>query len=277
MKGEMMDDFGPVAEAFTRKGRLYDEFGRNHPNLDYIRSKVYRHLLAYHPPGAHLLEINAGTGVDAVYLARQGIYVHATDISPGMIEALTQKVEAQGLHEWISVQQCSFTDLEGVTGGPYDGIFSNLGGLNCTNDLQAITRKLPAVLKPGAYVTWVVMPRICLWELSAALRGDLKTAIRRIKPGGTIANVEGVSFRAYYYFPKDVRRAFSQDFRYIQLQGLSVFTPPIDHKGFATKWPKLYSWLRRLEHYLADQPPFNHLGDFYILTMRYLPTSNPGG
>lgn len=266
-----MDDFNPVAEAFSRKARLYDEFGRDHPNLDYIRDKVYRHLLDYHPPGRRLLEINAGTGADAVYLAKQGYYVHATDIAPGMVETIRRKVEAQGLHEWITVQQCSFTDLEKITGGPYDGIFSNLGGLNCTRDLGDITRKLPVVLKPGAYITWVIMPRICLWELSAALRGDLRTAIRRFRPGGTIANVEGVLFPAYYYFPGDVRRAFGKDFKPIRLQGLSVFTPPVDHKGFATKWPRIYGWLRELEHHLADRPPFNRLGDFYILTMRYLP------
>ena len=272
-----MDDFEPIAEAFSRKARLYDEFGSDHPNLDHIRHKVYRHLLTYHPPGKRLLEINAGTGADAVYLARQGLYVHATDIAPGMLAAISQKVEAQGLQERVTIQECSFTDLERVTGGPYDGIFSNLGGLNCTRDLRAITRKLPEVLKPGAYVTWVIMPRVCLWELSAALRGDLRTAVRRLKPGGTIANVEGVLFPAYYYFPGDVRRAFSQDFQPIRLQGLSVFTPPVDHKGFATKWPRLYSWLRWLESCLADRPPFNRLGDFYILTMRYLPSSSAGG
>jgi ubiquinone/menaquinone biosynthesis C-methylase UbiE len=268
-----MNEFKPVAEAFSRKARLYDEFGRGHTNLDYIRDKVYRHLLAYHPEGSRLLEINAGTGADAVYLARQGLYIHATDIAPGMIEAIQRKVKGQGLQDRITVQQCSFTELKKVSGGPYDGIFSNLGGLNCTRDLSAITRQLPAVLRPGAYITWVVMPRICLWELSAALRGDLKTAVRRLKPGGTLANVEGVMFRAYYYFPSDVKRAFGKEFQPVQLQGLSVFTPPVDHKGFATKWPTLYGWLRRLEDRFADRTPFNRLGDFFILTMQYLPAN----
>jgi ubiquinone/menaquinone biosynthesis C-methylase UbiE len=264
-----MDDFRPVAEAFSRKASLYDEFGRDHPNLDHIRSKVYRHLLAYNPPGTRLLEINAGTGADAVYLARQGLYVHATDIAPAMLSTISRKVEALGLQERVSVQRCSFTELERVSGGPYEGMFSNLGGLNCTRHLRAVTRQLPAVLKPGAYVTWVVMPRICLWELSAALRGDMKTAVRRLRPGGTIANVEGVTFPAYYYFPGEVRRAFGHNFQFIQLQGLSVFTPPVDHKGFATKWPRMYGVFRWLEDHFADRAPFNRLGDFYILTMRY--------
>lgn len=266
-----MDEFSLVAEAFSRKAKLYDEFGRDHPNLDYIRRKVYRHLLAYHPPGAHLLEINAGTGADAVFLAGQGLAVHATDLAPDMVAAIREKVDGLGLHDRISVQQCSFTELDRVTGGPYDGLFSNLGGLNCTPDLRAVTRCLPGLLKPGAYVTWVIMPRICLWELGAALRGDFKTAVRRIKPGGTIANVEGVFFRAYYYFPAGVRRAFNRDFHLIRLQGLSVFTPPVDHKGFAKNWPRLYRLLRWLDERLADRAPFNRMGDFFILTMRYLP------
>ena len=43
------------------------------------------------PPGARILEINCGTGNDAVFLARSGMHVTATDISPMMIEETKRK------------------------------------------------------------------------------------------------------------------------------------------------------------------------------------------
>jgi hypothetical protein len=119
------------------------------------------------------------------------------------------------------------------------------------------------VLLPGGYVTWVVMPRLCLWELAAALRGDWRTAIRRLRPGGVLASVEGVHFRTYYFTPSQVRRAFGAGYRLAMLEGLSVFTPPADYKGFARHHPRLYAVLRALDERLAPRLPWRAWGDFF--------------
>ena len=66
------DHFEQVAEAFSYKALIYDEFGKDHPNLQRMRRTVYEHVLSFIQPGACMLEINAGTGTDASFFASQG-------------------------------------------------------------------------------------------------------------------------------------------------------------------------------------------------------------
>jgi SAM-dependent methyltransferase len=274
-KEELRDEsqaWSGVAEAFGRKAHIYDEFGRQHPNLERMRAKVRAHVQQALPAGAHLLEINAGTGADACYFARQGYYVHATDLSAGMAAEIRRKADREHLDQRLTVQQLSFTQLKEVQGGPFDGMLSNMGGVNCVADLQTITSALPGVLKPGGIVIWVVMPPICLWELVQGLHGDLKLALRRLRPGGVVAQVEGLPVPTFYHSPRRVRAAFGGEFQALRLQGLSVFTPPADHKEFPLRHPRLYRWLVRLDERLSDRFPFQGWGDFFILSLRYQPS-----
>ncbi|HEX7975087.1 MAG TPA: class I SAM-dependent methyltransferase [Anaerolineales bacterium] len=264
----MNDPLSGVAEAFSRKAQVYDAFGAGHTNLERMRQKVRSHILAWLQPGDRILELNAGTGGDAVFFAEHGFPVHATDLSPGMVTQIEAKIAAQPLPGRLTVQQCSFLDLKKVTGGPYQCVFSNMGGVNCTAQLETVARGLDPLLAPGGFVTWVVMPPVCLWELAQVLRGDFRVASRRISPRGTLANVEGVRFTTYYYTPARIQRAFGPRYSRLGLQGLSVFTPPADHKDFPRRRPRLYRLLNALEERYADLPPFNRCGDFYILSLR---------
>lgn len=264
----MDDHLSNVSEAFSRKALVYDDFGAGHANLERMRRKVRRHVLARLQPGSRLLEINAGTGLDAAFFARRGFRVHATDVSPGMVAQIEAKRLRQGLQDRLSVQRCSFSKLDQVQGGPYDYAFSNMGGVNCTADLPAVARGLDALLAPGAYVTWVVMPPVCLWELSHALRGRFRLAFRRLAPGGVLAHIEGVRFRTFYYTPARVRRAFGPAYRPVQLEGLSVFTPPADRKDFPARFPRLYRLLAGLDDRLSPLPLLRACGDFFILTLQ---------
>jgi ubiquinone/menaquinone biosynthesis C-methylase UbiE len=270
----MNDPFTQVAEAFSRKSVVYDDFGVNHANLQRMRAKVRQHVLEYLHPGDRILELNAGTGGDALFFTRLGYPVHAIDLSPGMVAQIQAKAAENGCQDLLTVQLCSFTDLDQVACGPFHTIFSNMGGVNCISDLGRITQRLERLLIPGGFITWVVMPPVCLWELSQALRGRFRTAFRRLAPGGVLANVEGVQFQTYYFHPKKVRLAFGPHYHPVALQGLSVFTPPADHKEFSSRHPRLYRFLCALDNRLADLTPFNAWGDFYILTLRYQP-GNP--
>ncbi len=103
--------FSTIAEAFSRTAEKYDAFAEDHPHLTRMRSKVYAHICPRAAPPARILELNAGTGTDAVQLARRGYRLHATDIAPGMLQRLEDKIAQMGLDEQVTLQQCSFTDL----------------------------------------------------------------------------------------------------------------------------------------------------------------------
>ncbi len=259
-----------VAEAFSRKALEYDAFGLDHPNLARMRQRVYAHLDGVLIPGARILELNAGTGTDAVHLARRGYRVHATDLAPGMITALEQKAREPALEGRLTVQRCSFTELERVEAGRFDAVFSNFGGLNCIEDPGIVTRQLGALLTPGGTVTWVIMPPICPWEWLALLYRHRRTAFRRLRPGGVIAHVSGVYFRTHYFTPRRIVRAFGPEYQVLRLEGLSLLTPPADRKEFAHQHPRWYRALAQLDDLLADLPPFRNWGDFFILSLRYV-------
>lgn len=264
----MNDSFAELREAFSLTSEKYDAFAEHHPHLSRIREKVYAHLEKHLPRGARVLELNAGTGTDAVALAQLGYSVHATDIAPGMLDRAREKVERLDLNDHITVQECSFTELEGVQGAPYDAVFSNLGGLNCIPDLSSVIRQLDGILNPGGVVTWVLMPPVCLWEMAEFFRGQPRLAFRRWSKSGTRAHLEGFYFPVYYFTPRQVLDWFGSDYEYLAVEGLSVLTPTAESKNFAKRHPGLYRILSRLDDILSPMSPWRGWGDFYILTVR---------
>jgi ubiquinone/menaquinone biosynthesis C-methylase UbiE len=258
-----------IAEAFSRTAQKYDSFAEEHPHLTRMRNKVYSHVMRHIPPGARILELNAGTGTDAVQLAQRGYSVHATDIAPGMLDRLRDKVDRLGIQDRVSMEERSFLALEDVHGAPFDAVFSDLGGLNCIPDLTPVIRQLPNILKPGGMVTWVLMPHICLWEMAELFRGNLWLAFRRFSRGSVRARLEGLRFEVYYFSPRQVMDWFGNEFSLVALEALSVITPTAESKNFAKRYPRLYHTLSWLDDRLSPHWPWSGWGDFYILTMRY--------
>ena len=265
----MTDSFPIIAEAFSRTAAKYDAFAEDHPHLTRLRGKVYAHVSRHLPPGSRILELNAGTGIDAVALAQRGYHVHATDISPGMLARAREKVAYFGLEERVSVQEGSFTDLSEIEGAPFDAVFSDLGGLNCIPDLSPVIEQLPKVLCPGGIVTWVLMPPVCLWELAEVFRGSFRLAFRRLSRKGARSHLEGLYFNVFYFPPHRVLDWFGNDYTHLELEGLSVITPTAESKNLAKRLPRLYATLARLDDNLSARAPWWSWGDFYILSMRY--------
>jgi ubiquinone/menaquinone biosynthesis C-methylase UbiE len=265
------DHFERVATAFSRKADEYDAFGADHINLARLRRKVYDHVRRFLRPTDRILELNAGTGIDAAYLAGQGHTVHAIDIAPGMLDHLADKIEQQHLHDRLTYQTLSFTELDRLEGGPYSYLFSNFGGLNCIPDLSDVTRHLPKILSPGGRLTWVIMPPVCPWEMALIVKGEFRIATRRLRRGGTLAYVAGTRFMTHYFTPRHVLKALGPDFQLLSLEGLSVFTPPADRQDFPRRFPRLYHTLVTIDDALSPRAPFNHWGDFFILTAQVGP------
>jgi ubiquinone/menaquinone biosynthesis C-methylase UbiE len=267
----MSDSIDTIAEAFSRTAEKYDAFAEDHPHLTRMRNKVYAHLERFLPSGASILELNAGSGVDAVYLAQEGYFVHATDVAPGMLARFRDKVDRLGLQERVTIQACSFTELEKVQAGPFDAVFSNMGGLNCLPDLSPVIKNLSKVLRPGGLVTWVLMPSVCLWEMAEIFRGHPKLAFRRFLRGGTRSHLEGLYFNVYYFSPKQTLTWFDDNYQLLNVEGLSVITPTAESKNLAKRYPRIYNALAWLDDFLAPHAPWRSWGDFYILSLRYQP------
>ena len=96
------------------------------------RRAVWRALDRAFAPGQRVLELNCGTGIDAVHLAARGIRVLACDISPRMVELGRQLASEANLGHRVEFRVLENENIGSLTGeGPFDGGFSSFSGLNC--------------------------------------------------------------------------------------------------------------------------------------------------
>jgi ubiquinone/menaquinone biosynthesis C-methylase UbiE len=259
-----------AAAAFTRQAPVFDQLFGADPIIQYKRQRVRDHMSTFLQFPAHILELNAGTGEDAIYFARQGHQVHATDISVGMQDTLYQKVKASGLTGNITQELCSFTELEHLSNsGPFDHIFSNFAGLNCTGQLQKVLDSFSYLVKPGGHVTLVMLPSFCLWEFLLLFRGKFKPAFRRFSGRkGTTAHMEGTVFRCWYYDPGFIRKRLANTFEVVSLEGLCTIVPPSYMEKFAERYPRLFQFLVKKENVMKKYWPWRLVGDYYIITLK---------
>lgn len=260
-----------VQRAFSAQAPIFDSYEKQNRILQWMRSQVYSHEEKFLRPGDSILELNAGTGIDAIHFASSGHRVFAIDNAPGMIKELRAKAEHAGLLHLITAAVCSFTDLHTLLPERFDHVFSNFGGLNCVPNLHSVSEQLPRLLRPGATVTLVVMPRVCPWELLHLVTGDFRFTLRRFLRNGTPAQIEGHHFRSYYFSPREILRSFGDRFTLLRLKGLACFTPPPAMETFPIRFPRLYRILNVLDEKTSTLPPFNRWADHFIVTMRYDP------
>ncbi len=256
--------------AFSSQSGVFDALYSGNTIIQYKRDRVRQHVLKYLQPGSSILELNSGTGEDAIFFAQKGFKVHATDISQGMQQQLRDKVIQHQLHYVVSNELCSYTQLHQLRNkGPYDLIFSNFAGLNCTEELDKVLQSFSPLLKPGGLVTLVVLPKFCLWETLLVLKGKFKTALRRFfSSRGQTAHVEGVYFKCWYYSPSYIRKQLRADFTMLSTEGLCTIVPPSYIEGFAEKYPVLYRKMTRLEDKWKGAWPWRSMGDYYIISLQ---------
>jgi ubiquinone/menaquinone biosynthesis C-methylase UbiE len=257
-----------AAEAFSRQAPVFDDLYAANTIINYKRWRVRSHALNYLPADGSILELNCGTGEDALFFAQNGFKVHGTDLSTGMLAQFKQKTAAY--NNQVSFEQCSFTELGKLQNkGPYDMIFSNFGGLNCTGDLDKVLVSFDELLKPGGVATLVIISKFCLWETLLIFKGKFKTAFRRFfSKNGRKARVEGEYFKCWYYNPGYVTKKLGAKFELMGVEGLCTIVPPSYIENFAEKDPQLYRFLVRQENRFKSSWPWKYIGDYYIISVR---------
>jgi SAM-dependent methyltransferase len=229
-----------------------------------MRQAVWRRLEQCFRPSQRVIELNCGTGEDAVFLGRRGIRVLATDASTAMIEEASAKVRGAGLAEAVEVRRLSIEELCELKTRPFDGALSNFGGLNCVDDLRSVGRALADQLRPGATAVLCVMGPVVPWEWAWFLaRGEVGKAFRRLRSGGS--DWRGVRIRYPGIF--ELRSAFLPSFRMKRAAAVGALLPPPYARVWAEKHPTMLGWLNRWERRLETVPPLPWLADHYVLEL----------
>jgi SAM-dependent methyltransferase len=254
--------------AFDSVAADYDGPKGNNALIQRMRATVLGALAGACPPGARLLDLGCGTGIDAVELGRRGYQVLATDWSPQMAERTRDRAARAGLSERVAAMHLGIQQIDRLRGEQFDGIYSNFGPLNCVPDLAAASCSCAALLRPGGKLVFSVIGRICPWEFGYyMLRGRPARAMVRGARGATPVSMNKHTIWAFYYTPREFYRAFAREFALSRLQALSLFLPPPYLIGLYERAPRLCSLLGRLDDRLGRLPLLRDMGDHFLIVM----------
>lgn len=236
-----------------------------------LRSRIWQSLLNRFRPGSHILELNSGTGTDAIFLAENNIAVTASDISEKMLEQAQSKIDTKKLHHLITLRKLSFEELGTLVDETtqesfqYDGVFSNFGGLNCAANLGKALGEIAQLLKPGGFFVVCLLNKICLWEISSFFfRAKFRNAVRRLPKEGIDAVIGKEKVHAWYYSPHQFIEMAKSWFIIEKIYGLSIVSPLQNSKNFAAQYPKITQSLLKIDTVLGDIFPFYNFGDHFV-------------
>lgn len=232
------------------------------------RDAVWRELENTFLPGHRVLELNCGTGVDAVYLAQRGVRVDAFDSSPAMIRVAQRRVPPGSLVP-ARFQVMATEDLAAVH-STYDGAFSNFAGLNCVEDLRAVAHNLGRLVRPLGHLVLCMANRFCAWEACWWLaHGSPSKAFRRLQRGGTRAELApGAFVRVRYPSLKELRGLFEPEFCLVSARGVGLLVPPSYLEPQARRVPRLLSGAAHLDARLSSLPVGRLIADHMLLKFR---------
>lgn len=226
-------------------------------------------------PNQQALELNCGTGADALWLASAGFEVLATDISEEMIAAARQKAAAvpEGRQiRLLAADAAVWPDTVKPPGGAtgFGLVFSNFGGLNCLSpdDLRRLRAQLAQHLAPGGCFAAVVMGRFCIWETFYFLsKGRFRQAFRRWNGGPVAAPLAlGHTVQTWYYSPREFARFFP-GLTIQSIRPVGICLPPSYLEPFFARFPRLLNLLHRLERHLTA-PLWAKAADHYLIVMK---------
>ncbi|MEA2573492.1 MAG: hypothetical protein QOH93_790 [Chloroflexia bacterium] len=269
----------PVALAFSRYAPHYDR--EQHQNLLalWTRARNLQVLRRAFRPGDRVLEIGCGTGEEALYLAKRGVDVLATDAAEGMIEVVRHKLQAlersgagkgKVVPRVLAARELAQL-VEEFGPSSFSGAYSSFGPLNCEIDLGPVVAALSDLVQPGGRVVISLLSRFCAWETVWHLAKLQPHKAFRRWGGYTEATVRESwgeqRIPVYYWTPGAVERRFSPYFATTHRTALTWLLPPPYLERIVKGRPGLFRLLARLEVRLASRWPFNSIGDHFILEM----------
>jgi ubiquinone/menaquinone biosynthesis C-methylase UbiE len=258
----------PLLAPFDGIAATYDEVFTDSIIGRAQRDSVWRELDRSFHVGQHILEINCGTGVDAVHLAARGVEVLACDISAGMLEVARRRVQSLRLLAPVRLRRTAIEDISCLRDhAPFDGALSNFGGLNCIENLWPVARDLAQLVRPGARVVICSMGRCVGWEIAVfAARGRFREGFRRLGPGPVYVRLGLERVPCWYPAVGALRRTFAPGFRLLRWKGVGLTVPPSYLERHAQRFPRAIRALAKADLWLGRVPLLRVLADHYLLT-----------
>lgn len=257
-------------EAFNKAATDYD-ISFTHSTIGLMqRKRVWNYLgNTLKNRKAEVLEINCGTGEDALWLAKKCYSVTATDVAGGMITVAESKRIIAGINN-VQFKTIDFFNLhKTLKPQQFDFIFSDFGGLNCVNEpeLEHLSKDFAKLLYPGGKIVMVVMGKYCLWETAYfLLKFKLGKALRRWDNKGVHTKIEEEEFETWFYSLSGLKKIFAPHFKLTDAKPIALAVPPSYMQNYFDKRPKLLQRLNRWDKFLTRWSWLSNFSDHLVLT-----------
>jgi ubiquinone/menaquinone biosynthesis C-methylase UbiE len=230
------------------------------------RHAVWRRLDKIFSPGQKLLELNCGTGIDAVHLAERGIQLVACDISSRMIELALQLSASTDTSELIDFRVLPNEEIGSLKGeNVFDGAFSNFCGLNCVEDLPAVVRELTRLVRPEARVLLCMIGRFVPWEIAWFMaHGEPGKALRRLR-GSSFRSSDPGTVCIQRPSVREIARVMSPAFRLQRWSGVGIAVPPTYTENRMQHFPRMIKGLAGIDRVIGDLPLLRRMADCVVL------------
>jgi ubiquinone/menaquinone biosynthesis C-methylase UbiE len=255
---------------FDSAAQYYDETFSDSEIGKLQRSRVWNYLISILPNiSLNILELNCGTGEDAIWFANKGHRVLATDISEKMIRIARVKVEQFNISDKIILQQLDINEINKASfTNRFDLVFSNFGGLNCLteHELIILSEKLKHLLNPTGRFIAVVMPDFCMIEsIYFFSKFRFNQIIRRkrmqhVKINNSIVNT-------YYYNPKRFNGYFKNEFTLNKTVSIGLTLPPSYLNNFFAKKTNTLKVLNTTENIFGNNLFSASISDHYLIDL----------
>ncbi len=255
-------------KGFDIAAKAYDASFTNSPIGQSQRYFVHRYLHVFlaNKKKLRILEINCGTGEDAIWLGKLGHNVIATDLSKQMITVATKKNTLPN----VQFLKMAIQDLnKDSIGSNFDLIFSNFGGINCLDieEIQQSFKTFHQLLRPNGHTILVVMPKYCVWEnVYFKLKKDSRYK-RRETNNRVMAPVDGVKIPTWYYNPKKLQ-ALSPNWKINRCGPIGLFVPPSYLNPFFKKRKLLLKALHKTDFLFQGKQTFAPYADHFLIDFK---------
>lgn len=234
------------------------------------REQVWKYLKKWINPGMEILEINCGTGEDAIELARRGCNVLATDQSEKMIEVASRKAENLEPHQKVLFFRSGFLELtEYLKGRRFDLVFSNFGGLNCISpdETMEFSEKIYDIVHPHGHLFLVYMTKYCLWEKwYFQYQGKVDKANRR-NGSPFMANLGNELLPVWYYSQKELKMLYGPWFIKEASAPVGLVVPPTYMESYFAKKQHLLKKMNDADQFLRF-PALAEFADHMVMIFR---------
>jgi ubiquinone/menaquinone biosynthesis C-methylase UbiE len=253
---------------FDAIASTYDDVFSESPIGLAQRNAVWKEMDRSFHTGDRVLEINCGTGIDAIHMARRGIEVEACDSAPQMIAVAQDR--AGGEHLPVRFRCLPTERIGELAPASYDGVLSNFSGLNCISDLYLVATSLARLVRPGGRVILCVFGTFCAWEILWYLSSrDLCKAFRRFRRHGIEAILApSTTVTVHYRTVSTLTKILTPHFHLERRQGVGILVPPSYASSLASSFPRLLRVAARIDPLIGRCPLVRSIGDHTVLTFR---------